>query len=293
MRCGGDRGLVVLHEFVLHHLVAGLTLGRGDDDGVPGRDAPRRRRRRSAARARRRRPLAASDLGGAGRGLPARRRGPRPRGRRHLPFAVRRGAGARVRLRRADLGGSDARLALGRAGRNPAGAGRTASRSSRASGHLNVREARAAAPCSAFDARCAAASPTHCSSWPEALRPDCGLDARTLDDGVLRLDYQDESRPVAAARRLRGQREPPLARRWARPRGWRSAHCRSASLSSSATPAGSRSCPTRSPPRFRSTSTRSRRLPPSSSCWPRTMRCGSEWAPPRPSTSDASMTWIG
>jgi glycosyltransferase involved in cell wall biosynthesis len=27
------RGLVVLHEFVLHHLIAGLTLGRGDDDG--------------------------------------------------------------------------------------------------------------------------------------------------------------------------------------------------------------------------------------------------------------------
>ena len=24
------RGLVVLHEFVLHHLIAGLTLGRGD-----------------------------------------------------------------------------------------------------------------------------------------------------------------------------------------------------------------------------------------------------------------------
>ena len=27
------RGLVVLHEFVLHHLVAGLTLGRGDKEG--------------------------------------------------------------------------------------------------------------------------------------------------------------------------------------------------------------------------------------------------------------------
>jgi glycosyltransferase involved in cell wall biosynthesis len=27
------RGLVVLHDFVLHHLIAGLTLGRGDNDG--------------------------------------------------------------------------------------------------------------------------------------------------------------------------------------------------------------------------------------------------------------------
>jgi glycosyltransferase involved in cell wall biosynthesis len=27
------RGLVVLHDFVLHHLMAGLTLGRGDNDG--------------------------------------------------------------------------------------------------------------------------------------------------------------------------------------------------------------------------------------------------------------------
>ena len=26
-------GVVVLHEFVLHHLVAGLTIGRGDQDG--------------------------------------------------------------------------------------------------------------------------------------------------------------------------------------------------------------------------------------------------------------------
>jgi glycosyltransferase involved in cell wall biosynthesis len=28
-----QRGLVVLHDFVLHHLIAGLTLGRGDNDG--------------------------------------------------------------------------------------------------------------------------------------------------------------------------------------------------------------------------------------------------------------------
>ena len=27
------RGIVVLHDFVLHHLIAGLTVGRGDGDG--------------------------------------------------------------------------------------------------------------------------------------------------------------------------------------------------------------------------------------------------------------------
>ena len=32
MRCRRRRGLVVLHEFVLHHLVAGLTIGRGDTE---------------------------------------------------------------------------------------------------------------------------------------------------------------------------------------------------------------------------------------------------------------------
>ena len=60
-------GLVVLHDFVLHHLVAGLTLGRGDTEGYL--DAMQRDAGvdRPAARARRRRPPAAADLGGARR----------------------------------------------------------------------------------------------------------------------------------------------------------------------------------------------------------------------------------
>ena len=43
-------GVVVLHDFVLHHLVAGITLGRGDADGYL--DAMRARGRRGRADAR-------------------------------------------------------------------------------------------------------------------------------------------------------------------------------------------------------------------------------------------------
>ena len=65
-------GVVVLHDFVLHHLVAGLTLGRGDNGGLPRRNAAGLRGDRQAARSRRRRPPATADLGGARRGLPSR-----------------------------------------------------------------------------------------------------------------------------------------------------------------------------------------------------------------------------
>ena len=34
-------GVVVLHEIVLHHLIAGITIGRGDGRGVPRRDGAR------------------------------------------------------------------------------------------------------------------------------------------------------------------------------------------------------------------------------------------------------------
>ena len=38
-----EPGVVVLHDFVLHHLVAGMTLGRKDERGLPRRDGARRR----------------------------------------------------------------------------------------------------------------------------------------------------------------------------------------------------------------------------------------------------------
>ena len=54
-------GVVVLHEFVLHHLVAGLTIGRKDGPGYLAAIGAGRRRRRPAARARRaRRPRTAA-----------------------------------------------------------------------------------------------------------------------------------------------------------------------------------------------------------------------------------------
>ena len=92
-------GVVVLHDFVLHHLVVSLTLGRKNpkaylaalerDGGVAG----------EAARARRDRRLHPAAVGGAPAGLPAVRRGARPRDRRRRPLALRRGARARARLR--------------------------------------------------------------------------------------------------------------------------------------------------------------------------------------------------
>ena len=71
-------GVVVLHDFVLHHLVAGLTLARKDVAGYLNameRDAGRAR---PPARPRRRRRLRPAALGDAARGLPARGRGAGP-----------------------------------------------------------------------------------------------------------------------------------------------------------------------------------------------------------------------
>ena len=64
---------------------------------LPGRDGARGRPGRAAARLRRARQQAAAALGDASRGLPARRRGARPRDRAHRPLALRRGARARSR----------------------------------------------------------------------------------------------------------------------------------------------------------------------------------------------------
>ena len=127
MRCGGSAGLVVLHDFVLHHLIAGLTLGRGDTDGYL--DAMQR------------------DAGVIGRLLAhgvvdhllppiwEERAADFPLAGEVLDRAdglichsqLRRAARPGVRLRRADLGRPDAGLALGGA-RRAAGCPRAASR---------------------------------------------------------------------------------------------------------------------------------------------------------------------
>ena len=96
-------GVVVLHDFVLHHLVAGLTIGRRDghgyldamerEGGVVGRLLGARRPRQADPAA----------LGEPTGGLPPRRRGARPRDRADRPLPLRRAAGARGRLRGADL----------------------------------------------------------------------------------------------------------------------------------------------------------------------------------------------
>ena len=103
-------GVVVLHEFVLHHLVAGLTLARGTSTGTShamerdaGLDGPPARATRSPTA--QIPPLWETQPDG----LPARRRGARPRHRARRPLALRRGARARARLPRADLAGSRCR----------------------------------------------------------------------------------------------------------------------------------------------------------------------------------------
>ena len=90
-------GVAVLHEWVLHHLIAGLTLGAEGRRAVPGGARARPRDRRPAARPRRRRRLRAAAVGDAARGLPARRRRARrdARPRRDRALALRRGARAR------------------------------------------------------------------------------------------------------------------------------------------------------------------------------------------------------
>ena len=129
-RCGARRALVVLHDFVLHHLVAGVTIGRGDghgyldamerEHGVVGRLLAPRRARQAAAAA----------LGGPAGGLPARGRGalardgPSSRTRATSPTARAR------RASRADLPRAAPRLAGTRTSRRPPSTG-DAARSAR------------------------------------------------------------------------------------------------------------------------------------------------------------------
>ena len=96
-------GVVVLHELVLHHLIAGITIGRGNgrgyldamerDFGVAGRLLGARGARQPAA----------ADLGDPARALPAHRHRARPGARPDRPLALRR---ARRRARPATAGRS-------------------------------------------------------------------------------------------------------------------------------------------------------------------------------------------
>ena len=72
-RCGKRPGVVVLHDFVLHHLVVGLTFARGDAAGYLAAMERDGRARRAPARLRGARQQAAAALGDAAGGLPARR----------------------------------------------------------------------------------------------------------------------------------------------------------------------------------------------------------------------------
>ena len=113
-------GLVVLHDFVLHHLVAGVTIGRRDGHGYLDAMERESRRRRTAPRPRRARQAAAAALGGAPRGVPPDRRSALSRDRSRRPFPVRRGSRARRGLRGPDLPGRPSGVARSgsRAGRD-------------------------------------------------------------------------------------------------------------------------------------------------------------------------------
>ena len=99
-------GVVVLHDFVLHHLVAGLTIGRRDGHGYL--DAMEReggvvgRLLGHAVLDKRIPPLWENRP----RGLPSRRRGARPRDRADRPLPLRPRPRPRRRLRRARSGSS-------------------------------------------------------------------------------------------------------------------------------------------------------------------------------------------
>ena len=104
-------GVVVLHDFVLHHLVAGVTIGRRDGHGYL--DAMERehgvvgRLLAHGVLDKRLPPLWEVAAGG----LPARGRGARARDGARRPLALRRRARAGGRLRGTDRAGSAPRLA--------------------------------------------------------------------------------------------------------------------------------------------------------------------------------------
>ena len=96
-------GVVVLHDLVLHHLVAGLTLARGNPSGYIAameRDGGEEARRLGRGRVPWRRPPALGNRAGA---VPAGRCDSRPRHRPRRPLALHRARRARGGLSRTDL----------------------------------------------------------------------------------------------------------------------------------------------------------------------------------------------
>ena len=187
-------GVVVLHDFVLHHLVAGLTIGRRDghgyldamerEGGVVGRLLGARCPRQADPTA----------LGEPTRGLPPGRRGARPGHGSDRPLPLRRGAGAGGRVRGPDLADPAPRVG-GAGGRAGARRGQPADRL------VREREREQADPAAAGGVRAPAqrAGRTRgfCSSAPS--RPGFDLERRLQrlglsGEGIVREAYVEEDR---------------------------------------------------------------------------------------------------
>ena len=222
---------------MLHHLVSGITLARGDVEGYCAaleREAgPEGRLLGHAVADGRIEPLWETRP----TGLPARRRGARPRDRADRPLALRRGARPRGRLRRADLAGADAGLA----------GARTSSRRAIEGGPLigcfgHVNESKRM-PAAARGVRAAARTPARRAAARSSARGRRACAELELPEGVIREDYVPEDELwslLAACDAVVSLRCADDGRDLG---GRRSARSRSASRSSSATSAGSAELP--------------------------------------------------
>ena len=243
-RCGARPGVVVLHDFVLHHLVAGPHDRPPRRARLPRRDGARGRRRRAAARPRRPRqahPAAVGEPAARTSISPARCSTSRPGSIVHSRYVHDRARAA----------GYDGPIWIVPHPAFPVPDVRRGRRS---------RASRSSAP-SATSTRASA-----CRSCSRRSRA-CGRRA-TSSAAAARRRHLARLRPRPAAAAARARRRRPRARglrrrapalgaddrratctstsarrRWARPRARRSARSRSASRSSSATSAGSRSFP--------------------------------------------------
>ena len=186
-------GLVVLHDFVLHHLVAGMTIGRGRRPRLPRRDGAGARGRRAAARR-----TACSTSGCRRCGRPGRRtsRSRARCSRSRRASSCTRATSPTARGRRASTGRS-ARPAPGLAGARRRARRRRGRPADRRVRERQREQARAAAP---RGVRAPAPErPGARLLLVGAISPGFDLDRRLqrlgLDgDGLVREGYVDERR---------------------------------------------------------------------------------------------------
>ena len=290
---GAQPGVVVLHDYVLHHLVAGLRWPR-DNDALPRRDGDRGRRGRENARPRDHRRARAAAVGERPHEFPLSAPVGRVVHRGHRALAVRRGPSSRGWLDGRHLAGPLRRLLRRRrVVHRRLHAPGPADRLDRAPQHSEANSAAATrlrpvprtTPRGSARPRRRAGGSFDVSALLERFGLERGSTTSCGSTTSPRMF-------MGVAARFRRLRDSPAFRPWARRPPSPSARSRSGVPWSSATWAGLPSCPTPPPRRSRSEPDEVDRWPKALDCWRPIEQARERWGTQRQSTRGASTIWL-